>query len=219
MTITAIVTPSAAGCTFYWNFGDGSPVVPTATPTAPLHQYTTSGPKAVAVSVVCGDCVVPAGITVEIPPCPGNGGGGDGGGNGGNGGGGGGGDGGWDWGCWVSRVAIMLLLVLAAVASYIAICVPGAATYWYGISAAFLVSAGIAFAIWKAFCDRPCGWATLLGWQVAIGSGLGALYLSSCCPGLWWIGVPLILIGLGLLYRWRTTCGHTWCDVWRESLC
>jgi hypothetical protein len=218
--VTAIVTPSTAGCTFFWNFGDGSSILQTFTPTAPPHQYTSPGSKTVSVSVVCGDCVVPAGTTVQVPPCPGDEGDGDDGdgGDDDDGDGGGGGDGGWDWGCWVSRVAIMVLLVLAAVAGYIAVCVPGAATYWYGISAAFLVSAGIAFAIWKATCDQPCGWATLLGWQVAIGSGLGALYLSNCCSELYWIGVPLILLGLGLLYRWRRTCGHTWCDVLRELL-
>ena len=134
------------------------------------------------------------------------------------GGGGGDGDGGWDWGCGGLRLGFTLSFILAALTLYVALCVPGAATYWYGVSAAFALAAAVALGVWIALCDQPCGWKTLLAWQVALGSGIGALYFADCCPIMWAIGTGLIGTALGLLYKWKRDCGISACDVWAELL-
>jgi hypothetical protein len=65
-------------------------------------------------------------------------------------------------------------------------------------------------------CPKPCGAALLVGWQIALGAGIGALYFANCCPALWAIGIGLIAAAIAGLEIWRRRCRRTLCDVAAE---
>ncbi len=68
VSFTGTVTGSPIGCTYHWDFGDGSPDVVTTAPSA-THVYTSAGTFAVAVTLICGDCVRTTTVSVIVPPC------------------------------------------------------------------------------------------------------------------------------------------------------
>ena len=76
-TATAVFTvtlvPATSGCTYTWNFGDGSPTVTTTVPTV-THVYSTAGTFTASVIVTCpsqtgSPCVDKDAVRVIIPSC------------------------------------------------------------------------------------------------------------------------------------------------------
>src|SRR5688572_17905725 len=70
---TLTLVPVTSGCTYTWNFGDGSPSVTTTVPTV-THVYSTAGTFPTSVVVNCpgqdgSPCVDKDVIRVTIPPC------------------------------------------------------------------------------------------------------------------------------------------------------
>jgi PKD repeat protein len=68
VTFAGTLSPAASGCTFHWDFGDGSPDVATTTPTT-THSYADPGTHPAAVTVVCDACIRTTTIEVDVPPC------------------------------------------------------------------------------------------------------------------------------------------------------
>jgi hypothetical protein len=70
VTFAGTLTPVLAGCTFLWQFGDGSPAVITTVPSV-THIYTTAGTFPAAVTASCPNIPIcaTATILVVIPPC------------------------------------------------------------------------------------------------------------------------------------------------------
>lgn len=205
--VTCVVTtdPSGAGGVFTWDFGDGSPGQTTSAPSV-THTFMSPGEYDVSVALDpdqegCGSTgPETTHVSVNCRPRDDDDGGG-----------------GFDW-CFVGRASIIILLILAMIALYIAICVPGAALPG-GVTAAGLgLAAAILIAIWLLTCDQPCSWGLLFAWQVSLGAGIGALYFAACCPELWTIGIGLIAAGLGGLAWWRRRCRASRCDVLRELI-
>ena len=52
VTFVGTLSPPGTGCTFQWDFGDGTPELTTNTPTA-THEFTTPNTYAVAVVAIC----------------------------------------------------------------------------------------------------------------------------------------------------------------------
>ncbi len=71
-TFTFTIVPPLPGCTYRWNFGDGSPIQITAVPTV-THVYLTAGSFSATVEANCptgGDpCILRDEVLVTIPPC------------------------------------------------------------------------------------------------------------------------------------------------------
>lgn len=70
---TLTLVPPTSGCTYLWDFGDGSPDVTTSVPTV-THVYTAPGSFDATVVATCppvggNPCVVRAPVTVVVPPC------------------------------------------------------------------------------------------------------------------------------------------------------
>lgn len=87
---------------------------------------------------------------------------------------------------------------------------------WLGLAIASAAAAVILLIIWALLpicSDKPCRWALLLTWQIAIGYGIATLYLMDCCT--WTLVVGLISIGIGLilLVWWWVACKESACDV------
>lgn len=68
VSFSGTVPAGLTGCTYHWDFGDGSPDVVTAGPTT-AHVYTSPGTFSAAVTLVCGDCIRTTTVSVVIPPC------------------------------------------------------------------------------------------------------------------------------------------------------
>ncbi len=205
ITFTATTNPAGAPGTFTWMFDDGSPPQTTAAPTID-HDYATPGTKTIQVSFTPSIPGCPATThsetfsvascgTTPPPPPPG-------------------GEGG---GCTGLRWAAVILAILATLALYICICVPGAGMVFCWIAAGFAAVSAILLAIWYFFCpNKPCMWGLLLASQIALGAGLGALYFAPCCPWLWAVGAGLIIAGIAGMLTWRVKCKKTWCQLFAE---
>jgi hypothetical protein len=205
-TITCIATtnPPAASGSFTWSFGDGTPPVTTAAPSA-VHSYGTPGAMAVQVTFtpavpICAAGVASETVTVpecgpETPPPP---------------------PGGEGGGCKGLRWSAVILFILSALSLYICICVPGAGSAFCWASLALAVAAGVLLALWLIFCPQPCGWELLMAWQIALGTGIGALYFAPCCPWLWFLGGALILAAAAAFTAWIRKCKITFCQMLKE---
>jgi hypothetical protein len=216
VSFAGTIDPQATDCDFKWNFGDGSPELPTSMPEA-AHSYDSSGEKTGVVTMICGDCTSTTPFTVEIPACEDDGGGG-----GGEGPGtvvvvddGGGGEG---WACQLARWLAVIAAAIAIVAASLALCIPAAATAlgWLAFGSALV--ALIVALIWGFLCNKPCGWGMLLGWQVALGAGLLLLHFNICCPSMNLIGGGLIASGLALMWLWVKSCSVSLCRLFIELL-
>ncbi len=166
---------------YHWDFGDNTDVtIPAAMGPAVAHDYPapadTTYTAIFTVTGFNGACVDSATETIEVkscgatppPPPPTNGEGG---------------------GCKGLRWAGVIAAILAALALYICQCVPGAGAAFCYIAAGFALLSAILLGIWFFWCPKPCGAALLIGWQIALGAGIGALYFAPCCPSLWIIGL------------------------------
>jgi len=106
--------------------------------------------------------------------------------------------------------------ILGLVAAALAACIPPAASILLGIAAAFGAAAIIAGILWGIFCPKPCAWALLLAWQVALGSGFLLLCFTTCCPSFWPIGLGLIALGVAGMFAWKARCKKNRCQVLKE---
>lgn len=201
-TIVATTNPPAAAGSYTWTFDDGSQAF-TSTPSPPAHAYTTTGSHVVQVSFQpsMAGCVATTGsASFVVPECTGNGGNGEG------------------FGCRILRAVLVILAILAAVLAFIFFCVPGAQA-WLGFVALAVAAASLLDGvIWAIFCPKPCLWGLLFAWQVALGSGIGALGIAGCCPVMWWVGSSLILAGIAGMLAWASRCHQTRCQVLLELL-
>ena len=70
VTFNAVLVPPVAGCSFQWNFGDGSPQPVTNVPTI-VHNYATANNFSAAVVVFCppGNFCGVATVNVQVLPC------------------------------------------------------------------------------------------------------------------------------------------------------
>lgn len=197
---------------YHWNFGDTNQVtIFPPTPPAVDHPYAAPGtgvsPYTAIFTVTAfnGACVDSAAVNLSVQGC--------GGGNGGGGDGGGGGEGG---GCKGLRWAGVIAAILAALALYICQCVPVAGSYFCWIALGLAALSAILLGIWYFWCPKPCGAALLIGWQIALGAGIGALYFAPCCPTLWIIGAVLIAAAIAGLFLWIRRCKEAFCQVLAE---
>jgi hypothetical protein len=201
-TLTAALTPPGVNCgDYHWTFGDGATDV-TPAPTT-THAYSAPGSFAASVAVACGACLKTQAATVTIPPCP-------------NGGGDGEGGNGEGFGCFGARVLMTVAAILAIVSIALAVCVPALATVLAWIALGLGIAAAVAGILWGIFCPKPCAWALLLAWQVSIGVGFVLLYFTTCCPTFWFVGLPLIGIGVALMFAWKRQCHMSNCAVLKE---
>lgn len=74
---TVTLSPPTSGCTYTWNFGDGSPAVTTTVPSV-THAYATAGNFTAVVVVNCppsggSPCVTRSPVQVVVPACDGGG--------------------------------------------------------------------------------------------------------------------------------------------------
>jgi hypothetical protein len=65
---TGNLMPPMSGCSFKWDFGDGSPDLTTSTLSA-THTYTDPGSYPVAVLAICGSCFETTSMIVNVPAC------------------------------------------------------------------------------------------------------------------------------------------------------
>lgn len=203
VTLAATTNPAGAMGVFTWDFGDGSPAV--ITPTSSVtHSYSNSGSFAVTVTLTPSDPTCPpttTSNTVSVPPCNPD-------------------DDDDDddegVGCKAIRFIMTIAAILAILSVLVAICVPAAATTLFWIALGLGILAAIAGIFWAIFCPKPCGFALLFSWQVALGVGFAVLYFTQCCPFMWWVGIGLIAAALGLLALWVKECDSTFCEVMVE---
>lgn len=120
--------------------------------------------------------------------------------------------------CGGLRLIVVVVAILAALASIMGACISGAATTLFIIAAALGIAAGLLGIIWGIFCPKPCGAEILLAWQFSFGVGFGVLYFILCCPWLWALAVGSVAVGSGLLALWLEKCKKGLCDVVSELL-
>lgn len=205
VTFVAQTNPSPAAGTYTWNFGDGTPLVTTTGPVV-THAYESSGNVNVTVEFNPDDPACPNSnfnSSLGIPGC------------------GGGtpteddpGDGGFS--CFGLRIGMVITAILAALALYICICVPGGAPTFCWVAAGFAAALALLGLIWGIFCPKPCKWGLLLAWQLALGTGIAALYIANCCPVLWAIGAGLIASAAIPFELWRRQCDASKCTIYAE---
>jgi len=135
---------------------------------------------------------------------------------------GGGNEGGEGAGCMTARWLIAIGAAVAMLAGLLMICVPAAtaALLWVAGIAAAVAALAIA-ARWIAdrlgyACPNPCGMNLLITWQVMFGAGIGALYFTSCCPWILWVGLGMVLAALALAWRWAQNCNIGLCGFLAE---
>jgi hypothetical protein len=218
VTLTANITsfpfPPGTMAVGQFDYGDGTVsngvvvtqagVVQDPGPPGPPHPYTPPGPPNPVRffwALLPANCPPLTTVVSGLESC--NGGGGD----------GGGGEGG---GCRGLRWAGVIAAILAALALYICQCVPIAGVAFCWASLGFAIVAAVLLGIWLFLCPKPCGAALLIGWQIALGAGIGALYFANCCPTLWAIGAALIAAALAGLIAWIVRCEPTRCQVLAE---
>jgi PKD repeat protein len=212
VNFSAITDPTPAVGNYTWSFGDATPPVTNPGPNA-SHEYASPGAYTVQVVYAPNPATYPgcpsspfsvSGVTV--PACPGDGGGGDdeddGGGEG--------------WGCFGLRAIMTIAAILAIVAASLAACIPAAATPLLWLAAGLGLAAAIAAVLWGIFCPKPCAWALLLAWQVALGVGFILLCFTVCCPTFWVIGLALVGVGVALMFTWKKRCNKSNCAVLKE---
>lgn len=188
---------------YHWNFGDNSSGMG---PPPFVHLYSAniaSTPTAtVEVTLFNGACLYMDSVAVNIPACggpppppppPPNGGEGD--------------------FCLGLRWSAVILAILATLSLYICVCVPNASVAFCWVALGFAIGSAVLLAIWLLWCPKPCGAALLIGWQIALGAGIGALYFAPCCPILWVIGAGLIAAAIAGLITWARRCKRTFCQV------
>lgn len=207
---SAITDPTPAAGNYTWSFGDGSAPVTNPGPSA-SHEYAAPGAYTVQVVYAPDPAMYPACASspfskpgVTVPACSGGG---------GEDGDGGGGEG---WGCFGLRVIMTIAAILAIVAASLAACIPAAATPLLWLAAGLGLAAAIAALLWSIFCPKPCAWALLLAWQVALGVGLILLCFTVCCPTFWVVGLALIGVGVALMFTWKERCNKSNCAVLKE---
>lgn len=208
-TVHLDATLSGGPAQFYhWEYGDGTDdTIPAAMSPAVDHDYPapsdTTYTAIFTVTGFNGACVDSASVTIDIercgstpppPPPPTDEGG----------------------GCMGLRAAGVIAAILAALALYICQCVPLAGAGFCWASLGFAILSAILLGIWFFWCPKPCGAALLIAWQIALGSGIGALYFAPCCPFLWVIGAALIAAAIAGLIVWRRRCRRTRCQVLAE---
>jgi len=210
VNFSAITDPTPAVGNYTWSFGDATPPVTNPGPNA-SHDYASPGTYTVQVVYAPNAAMYPGCASsvfsvsgVTVPACPG----GD--------GGGGDGDGGEGGGCFGLRVIMTIAAILAIVALSLAACIPAAATPLLWLALGLGLTAAIAAVIWGIFCHKPCAWALLLAWQVALGVGFVLLYFTVCCPTFWPIGLGLLGVGVGLMLLWKKRCHKSKCAVLKE---
>jgi hypothetical protein len=176
---------------YLWDFGNGASERIQGRSPDTHEDYETFGPHTVTLTITGPEGCEPYTdqLVVDIPAC-------------------GRGEG---WGCIVARWVIIALTIMASLALWIAICVPMPAFFWF--AGGFALAAAIVTGIWLAFCDQPCAWGLLLGWQIALGVGICALYYANCCPWLWGAGAGSIALAVLLFAEWRRTCQPTFCHT------
>lgn len=205
-TVSGAPSLPTEGCSYKWNFGDGSADDDTTIPNN-THQYASPGTYSGAVALHCGQCVEVTTFSVEVPGCDGV-----------------------DepekpeeptdesFGCMVLRWLIVIFTVLASISIIIWLCVPGAGGAFGWIAVGLGIAAAIVSILWALACPKPCGWSLLLAWQVGLGIGIGALYFAPCCPWLWWLGGGLIAAALTSLTLWIRRCRVSFCKLMVELL-
>ena len=212
VNFSAITDPTPAAGNYTWSFGDGSPPVTNPGPNA-SHDYASPSAYNVQVVYAPDPAVYPGCATsafsisgVTVPACPADededededdGGGGG-------------------WGCFGLRVIMTIAAILAIVAVSLAACIPAAATPLFWLAAALGLVAAIAGILWGIFCPKPCAWALLLAWQVALGVGFILLCFTVCCPIFWAIGLGLVAVGVTLMFIWKERCNKSNCAVLKE---
>jgi hypothetical protein len=205
VTLVAATDPPSAAGAYHWAFGDGiedDTTVPTVT-----HTYATPGDVTAEVTFTpedadetgCETTTRTEELTIpqcgdNTPPPPIDEGG----------------------GCKGLRWATVILTILASLALFVAICVPGAGSAFAYIAAGLAIGAAVLGVIWGIFCPKPCGWGWLLAWQIAMGTGIGALYFAPCCPWLWVVGAALIAAAVVLVIAWVRECAVTFCQLMVE---
>jgi hypothetical protein len=120
--------------------------------------------------------------------------------------------------CGGLRLIVVVVAILAALASIIGACISGAAATLFIIAVALGIAAGLLGIIWGIFCPKPCGAEMLLAWQFSFGVGFGVLYFILCCPLLWALAVGSVAVDSGLLALWLEKCKKGLCDVVSELL-
>jgi hypothetical protein len=204
VTLNAVV--SGTPQSYHWDFGDGSTktIFPPNPPGPEPHHYPApSGGQTYtavfAVTAFNGACIETASVPINIPGCepivngPPDG-----------------------LTCKGLRWAGVIVAILAALALYICQCVPIAGVAFCWASLGFAIVAAVLLGIWLFLCPKPCGAALLIGWQIALGAGIGALYFANCCPTLWAIGAALIAAALAGLSLWKWRCKPKNCEVLAE---
>jgi PKD repeat protein len=202
VTLTAATT-GAPPDSYTWDFGDGSaPFGPPGAATTPAHQYSP-GSYTVTLTIARAGCpqnTFTKKITVD--QCPTSGGGGE------------------SLGCGLLRWLIVILLAASVFVVIVALCLPNLSQQvqyiLYGIAIGLAVAAVIAFLIWLFLCpSKPCAWGLLLAWQVLLATGLISLYLTACCPVLWF-GLIAVVVGVVLMIVWGRRCKKSLCAVLAE---
>jgi hypothetical protein len=118
-------------------------------------------------------------------------------------------------GCFFGRVLIVMLFATALFLFIIGICL--ALPYLLIAAAVAAVVAGIAFALWWAFCGSKCA-ALLLMWQVAAIGAAVAAFLVLCCPWVIFVAIGLGLAALAGFFGWIQACRPSACKVLFELL-
>jgi hypothetical protein len=128
-------------------------------------------------------------------------------------------------GCIALRVALVIAAIMAALALYMCLCVTFVppnpvlheAICWTALGLG--IAAAALLLIWNRFCpNKPCGAWLLIGWQIALGTGIGATYFATCpgCGYLWFVGAGLILAaGTGFVV-WVRRCRVSRCRALGE---
>jgi hypothetical protein len=172
----------------------------TNTVTVEISQPAGCQPTSTTFNVTPCDDRPPSGST---PPGPGSNGGDD--------------DGDGSGGCIIGRIAVVLLFAAAIFLTLLALCLPPPATAIAVAAAVAWVVAGVAMAIWAAFCGSRCG-TYLITWQSSLFGAWLAAYMVTCCP---LAVVALIALGASasaFFALWVQSCKPSLCRVFLELL-
>jgi hypothetical protein len=211
VTFEATVTgPRPAS--FAWDFGDGTPSLPTATPSSGPHAYTVPSDRDTSFTVTVtasgpGDCVTRVSREISLGPCPPK--------------------------QRESRpfvcglmtyiiaalLGILFGLLILVLAFPLCFRLPVPPVLW-GVVAGVAAAVGITIAISYILCATRtcpclsgCDWLQIL-WMAFLTAVLIALYLGSCCGVPWWVVVIILaVITIALFLVWVLQCRPSPCDV------
>jgi hypothetical protein len=116
--------------------------------------------------------------------------------------------------CRALRWAFVIAASLASCAAIIGYCMGSDLLKGIGLGAALV--ALVTFVLWKALCPEPCGWGHLMAWQVTLGTGIGVLHFTICCPLALWLGLLLVVAAGIWLIAWKRKCRVSDCGVYTE---